>query len=398
MTSARPATSRRSTEPWLEDLPEHWTVVPMQRVVRFGNGADYKDLEVSKGGYPVYGSGGIFSRASTYLYDGESVLFGRKGTIDRPLYVRGKFWTVDTMYFTVPSPAVFPKYLYYVATTIPFGYYTTSTALPSMTSSDLGRHRMPLPPLGEQRRIADFLDAETAQIDALIAEQGHFIALLRERRTTEIARVVQGDPTWPLLRLSWLFNRIGSGTTPPADSILPAGQGSHQWVTTSELREVGITETKQTLSEGTVRSTPALRVFPAGTLLIAMYGATIGRLGWLETAATTNQACCAFAEPRGVTTRWAYYCLLAAKPALLLLASGGGQPNINQDKLRSMRIRVPPLGEQNRLTAYLDTQGARVDALIAEAEHNIALSKERKAALITAAVTGRIDVSTRSAA
>src|SRR5699024_6684031 len=130
-------------------------------LVKFGNGQDYKDVETSDGGYPVYGSGGEFRRATRYLHDGESVLFGRKGTIDRPLYVSGKFWTVDTMYYTIPRPHVHAKYVYYAATTIPFDLYSTNTALPSMTSGHLKAHRIPLPPLDEQRVIADYLDQET---------------------------------------------------------------------------------------------------------------------------------------------------------------------------------------------------------------------------------------------
>ena len=81
-------------------LPGHWQFLSIKRLLSFGNGRDHKAVQVFEGGYPVYGSGGEFARVRAFLHDGESVLFGRKGTIDRPLYVNERFWTVDTMYFT----------------------------------------------------------------------------------------------------------------------------------------------------------------------------------------------------------------------------------------------------------------------------------------------------------
>ena len=120
--------------------------ISLQFLVKFRSGQDYKHVDDPAGSVPVYGSGGIFASASDYLYDGESVLFGRKGTIDRPAYVSGKFWTVDTMFYTELREGVSGRWLYYWATTIPFGLYSTDTALPSMTSSVLGRIKAPLVP------------------------------------------------------------------------------------------------------------------------------------------------------------------------------------------------------------------------------------------------------------
>ena len=128
------------------DVPEEWKVCQLKRFLLFQNGQDYKEIEVKEGdGFPVYGSGGIFTYAERYMYDGESVLFGRKGTVNRPLYVNCKFWTVDTMYYTIPKKDVNCKFMYYVATTLPFDKYSTSTALPSMTQTILGNLKVAIP-------------------------------------------------------------------------------------------------------------------------------------------------------------------------------------------------------------------------------------------------------------
>ena len=153
---------------WIGDIPESWDCLPMKRGLTINNGKDYKEIQ-SDEGYPVIGSGGQFAFATDYLYDGEAVLLGRKGTIDKPMYINGKFWTVDTMFYAVPSEDVCCKYMYYQAQTIPFGLYSTNTALPSMTQTDLANNPFCFPSLAEQQNIADYLDCKTAKIDSTIS-------------------------------------------------------------------------------------------------------------------------------------------------------------------------------------------------------------------------------------
>jgi type I restriction enzyme S subunit len=84
-------------------------------------------VEVDSGGYPVYGSGGIFKRSSSYLYDGKSVLFGRKGTINKPLVVEGRFWTVDTMFYSEIFQNSEAEYIHFQASLFPFDLLSTNT-------------------------------------------------------------------------------------------------------------------------------------------------------------------------------------------------------------------------------------------------------------------------------
>ena len=170
-------------------IPNHWRVRRLKFMARIQNGKDYKDV-VSDEGYPVIGSGGEFAIASKCLFDGESVLLGRKGTIDKPLYINGPFWTVDTMFYTKINPDVVAKYLYYCVLTLNFLKYSTSTALPSMTQQDLGGIPFAVPDFQEQTKITHFLDYKTAQIDALIAKKQALLAKLAEKRTALISHAV----------------------------------------------------------------------------------------------------------------------------------------------------------------------------------------------------------------
>ncbi len=175
---------------WLGEIPSHWGLLPFKRMINIKNGADYKKYETNQTGYPVVGSGGIFAYCSKYVYDGEVVLLGRKGTIDKPLYFKGKFWTVDTMFYGIPHDNAICKYLYYQALTIPFKMYATSTAIPSMTQSDLNNNPMCLPPLPEQDAIVRYLDVSTSKLDKAIAMQQKMIDLLNERKQIIIQNAV----------------------------------------------------------------------------------------------------------------------------------------------------------------------------------------------------------------
>lgn len=177
---------------WIGMIPKHWEICPFKRLIKIKNGADYKKYEVQDNGFPVIGSGGVFAYSSKYAYDGESLLLGRKGTIDKPMYFKGKFWTVDTMFYGIPKDNADCKYLYYQALTIPFKLYATSTAIPSMTQTDLYNNPMCFPCKEEQKAIADYLDLAIKPFDSAISNCQRQIVLLQERKQIIINEVITG--------------------------------------------------------------------------------------------------------------------------------------------------------------------------------------------------------------
>lgn len=195
---------------------------------------------------------------------------------------------------------------------------------------------------------------------------------------------------WDVWKLSHAFKQISSGTTPNTDD-LRYFNGNVSWVTTSELRENRIASTKSNVTKLALQDYPTLKVYPPGTLLIAMYGATIGRLGILEIPACTNQACCALSDSHVLDTEFGFYCLYVSRNHIIQQSFGGGQPNINQETIRSLRVPLPPLNEQRAIASYLDTETARIDKLIAKTERLNALLREKRTALISRAVTKGLD-------
>ncbi len=179
---------------WLGNVPEHWKIGRLKNLLSINNGSDYKEFEVanSENSYPVYGSGGVFTYSSKYIYDQESVLLGRKGTINKPLYVTSPFWAVDTMFYSQVKQGVHGKYVYYQALGFPYDRYSSNTALPSMTQTDLLNLSVAIPSVSEQIEITQFLDNENTKFDKLIGTQSQLIEKLKEYRASIISHAVTG--------------------------------------------------------------------------------------------------------------------------------------------------------------------------------------------------------------
>jgi len=144
---------------------EGWVVKSLGEILQFGSGRDYKHLNA--GIYPVYGTGGIMTFVNDYLFDGESVGIGRKGTIDKPVFLQGKFWTVDTLFFTHSFKESSPKYIYYQFLLIRWRDYNEASGVPSLSKNTLEEIEIRLPDLLEQIRIASILTAMDTEIESL---------------------------------------------------------------------------------------------------------------------------------------------------------------------------------------------------------------------------------------
>jgi type I restriction enzyme, S subunit len=216
------------------------------------------------------------------------------------------------------------------------------------------------------------------------------LAPYRKYKTTEVLGHSLIPDHWDMRKVTRSFDHIGSGTTPNTNSN-DFYDGDIPWVTTAELRETTITFTQKNLTIKALADHSALTFYSAGAIAIAMYGATIGRLGILGVAATVNQACCVFDRSRVLDNKYFYYWLWSYRPTLISLSNGGGQPNLSQDDLRSLSTPVPPLPEQHAIAAFLDRETARIDALVEKKRRLLALLEEKRLAVITHAVTKGLD-------
>ena len=133
-----------------------WRTAKIREFLCIGNGKDYKHLDI--GDIPVYGTGGKMLSVNDFLYDGDSVCIGRKGTIDTPLFLTGKFWTVDTLFYTYGFKDVLPKFCYYLFKQINWQLYNEGTGVPSLSKSTIENIKVRIPSIIQQYKICYILD------------------------------------------------------------------------------------------------------------------------------------------------------------------------------------------------------------------------------------------------
>ena len=149
-----------------------WDIYEIGDVLCIGNGRDYKHL--SKGDIPVFGTGGYMTSVNECLHEGETTFIGRKGTINKPFYYNGKFWTVDTLFYTHSFKRVIPKFVYCLFQTINWLRYNEASGVPSLSKDTIEKIKVRIPQLDEQKKIAKFLSL----LDERIATQNKIIEKL----------------------------------------------------------------------------------------------------------------------------------------------------------------------------------------------------------------------------
>lgn len=397
-----------------ERLPVHWQMKRLKFIAEVCNGRDQKEVLDDNGPYLVYGSGGPFGCATAYLYDGVSVLLGRKGTIDKPLLVTEPFWTVDTMFYTRIAKGVDPRYFYYLCTTIPFDLHRDQTTLPSMTQSGLADIVFSVAPHVEQAKIADFLDWRTAQIDALIAKKQALLDRLSERRVNVIASCVtnglvqqvetrpsgaawfaQVPKHWKVKRIKFI-GTVGNGSTPARDDSSYWGEGNFPWLNSSVANQEAVTEADQFVTALALKECHLPIIEPPAVLVgITGQGKTRGMATTLLIRATINQHL-AYIKPDEAEcdVRYLRRVFDAAYAYLRSESDGGGSTKgaITCEQIAELPVPVPPLEEQQAIAEHIDKVLNRINRIADKANHAINRLTEYRSALITAAVTGQIDV------
>ena len=195
---------------------------------------------------------------------------------------------------------------------------------------------------------------------------------------------------WKIMKTTHVFNKIGSGTTPTSTDT-KYYDGEINWLQTGDLTDNIISETSKKITYKALKDFSTLKIYPKNSLVIAMYGATIGKAGILDIETATNQACCVLSNAKQILEKYAFYWFLASKNNIISMGYGGGQPNISQDLIKSLRMTIPTKAEQTKIASFLDEKTAQIDEVISQKEKLIELLKERKQIVINDAVTKGLD-------
>ncbi len=174
---------------------------------------------------------------------------------------------------------------------------------------------------------------------------------------------------WTYDKLFRLCDNVGSGGTPQSTNQ-SYYDGDIFWVQSGDLTDSYVYDTKKKINELAIQNSSA-KVFPENTLLVAMYGATIGKVGIMTFEGAINQACCALDFSSKINPKFSYYFMLNARDYLITQAYGGGQQNISQETLKQLHLFYPPIQEQKAIVSFLDKATARMDRIISIKEEQI---------------------------
>ncbi len=196
---------------------------------------------------------------------------------------------------------------------------------------------------------------------------------------------------WEMWKISHSFLRIGSGTTPESGNPIYHENGTINWLNTGDLNDGILESCAKKVTNKALEDYSSLKIFPAGSLVMAMYGATIGKTCIINFATTTNQACCVFCKGDIIDVKFLQYWFIGNKEHIINLAIGGGQPNISQNILKDVRVSCPNFEEQTQIANFLDHKTTQIDTLISKKEQFISLLQEERIAVINQAVTKGLD-------
>jgi len=412
---------------WLGQVPSHWDTIQLRHLVDCCDGArvplNAEQRADRKGLIPYWGANSIVDYVDAALFDEELVLLGEDGApfLDRtkPVAFRsvGPIWPNNHVHVLRPLHSGSARYLAYALNSTDYVPFIDGSTRDKLTQSSMVGIPVAWPSKSERDAIAAFLDRETAKIDALVEAQERLIALLKEKRQAVISHAVtkglapsapmkasgvewlgQVPAHWEVTRLKRVVSSITVGiVVEPSkyyvDEGVPALRSLN--VRPGRIRpddlvfisdEANELHSKSKLNAGDI---VAVRTGQPGTAAVVpseFHGANCVDLIIIRKGhELCEQFLCWF---------------LASDGALQQFAEGSGgaiQLHFNVSAANELVLAVPPLAEQQRIATELDRNVRMLDALVSESEAAITLLQERRAALISAAVTGKIDVRANAA-
>lgn len=327
-----------------------WQSCRLGDVMTLKRGHDLPEHSRLDGDVPVVSSSGITGWHKEAKAKAPGVVTGRYGTIGEVFFLEQDYWPLNTALYVIDFKGNDPKFLAYFLRNTLRGYQSEKAAVPGVDRNVLHEIKVRAPDRTTQLRICDHL----AAYDDLIENNRRRMALLEESARLlyqewfirlrfpgyEHTRILDGVPEgWDKGFVSDFYDTSSGGT--PSRKVPEYFSGDIPWVKTQELSNGFITNTGESITEAALTKSSA-KLFPVKTVLIALYGATVGELGILAIPAATNQACCAVL-PRDARAHYIYAFLFFRenKEKLVGLSAGAAQRNISQQIVRGVEMIMP---------------------------------------------------------
>lgn len=417
---------------WLGEIPSHWDLKPSKFLFNIVNGStpksgveEYwegditwvtpsdlskiKNFEVSESARNITNKG--LDSCGTSLVPSGSLILSCRAPIGSLAITTKEVCTNQGCKSLVVKDVLNTKFIFYFlsVSTEQLNILGRGTTFLELSSDELGNYKVPFPTINEQFGIAKFLDHETAQIDTLIAKQEKLIELLKEKRQAVISHTVTKglNPNVAMKDsgVEWLgevpehwvvksyrhASRIYRGKFGHRPRNDPAFyDGDYPFIQTGDVARAGkyITSYSQTLNE---KGKDVSQLFPKGTLMMAI-AANIGDLAILGFEAYAPDSVVGFKPNQQIDLEFLRYSFMAALPALEQTSTQSTQANLNVERIGAVHGVFPSFEEQREIVNHLDELLDKYNIIEKEMNKAINLLQERRTALISAAVTGKIDV------
>jgi type I restriction enzyme S subunit len=358
---------------WQEQIPSHWQETELRMLFADNKNKNIglvernllslsygklkrKDIDNATGlvpasfeGYQIIDKGYIVLRFTDLQNDKKSLRVG---------YSNEKGIITNAYVGLAPKTDIHSKYFYYqlhFLDKIKYFYNLGGGVRQSLAFKEFGRETILIPEKEEQIKIANFLDFKLAKIERFIRKKKELIKFLNEQKASIINKAITkgldqkakrkhsgiewlGDipEHWELWKLSRAYRYFSSGTTPESGNSSFYENGTIPWVNTGDLNDGVLYKSEKNVTEEALKKYSVLKLNPIGTLSVAMYGATIGKISILNFEATTNQACCNFSKSDILLDDYTFFWFIANRPQIISLGYGGGQPNISQTLIKSL--------------------------------------------------------------
>lgn len=407
---------------WLGEIPSDWNITKVKHKFLLGRGRviSLEGLD-EDGEYPVYSSqtknNGILGYINSYDFDCKQITWTTDGANAGTVFLReGKHNCTNVCGTLLPIKK--NENLEYLTYTL--GYATTFYKRPDTNGAKIMNGEMSeifltFPPVEEQQQIANFLDKATAKIDTLIEKQTKQIELLKEKRQAVISHAVTKgiNPNvpmkdsgvewlgvipehWEVKKLGLITSKIGSGKTPRGGSEVYSDSGI-LFLRSQNIYDDGLFLDEVVYISEEINNEMLNTQIKDGDILLNVTGGSIGRTCLIPSnfqKANVNQHVCIIRLNTKEDRLFISYLMKSAliKSQIDGIQNGAAREGLNFEQISGFKIVLPPKNEQNEIVNYVNDKTSKIDTLIEKSKKSIELLKEKRTALISACVTGKIDV------
>lgn len=399
---------------WIGEIPKNWKVTKVKHYIKIENGKDPK----TEGDIPVYGSGSESFKTCGEYKIGPTVLLGRKGTLNIPHYIEGKYWNVDTAFNTIPNTKISLRYFYFLACCFDYKYYISQTTLPGMTQTNYGNIYIPFPEKKEQQQIAEYLDKKVADIDLIIEKTKTTIEDYKKYKQSIITEAVTKglNPNVEMKDsgIEWIGQIPKHWTLKKFRNILIERNEKNIPIKTFERLSLSIDKGVTLYSEKTTNldrfkeDVSQYKIAHINDLVLNSMNMIVGAVGVSKYFGCVSPVYYTYYDKikNSPTPKFCNYLFSSKTIKKVLFSLGRGimaidrgddkintcRLKISRDDLRSLIFPIPSLEEQQQIVEYLDKKITEIDNLIVKKESLISEMEEYKKSLIYECVTGKKEI------